>query len=109
MARTAITPQQILPTGTEVTFEAANVDGNSVVNNGATNLHVVNGGGVSIDVTVTAQNKCNQGYLHDLVVAVPAGEERVIGPFTVAHYNDATGAIIVDYDSVTSVTVAAIK
>lgn len=96
-------------TGLDPTLTAASGGGDEFVNDGATVLHVKNGGGGSINVTVDSQTPCSQGFDHDVVVAVPAGAERLIGPFPQARFNDANGKAQVAYSGVTSVTVAARK
>jgi hypothetical protein len=79
-------------------------------NDGRTMLHVKNGGGSAVTVTVNAEKPCNQGFLHNVVVSVPAGAERMIGPFDKAFYvNESTGKATVTYSATATVTVAAIK
>lgn len=114
MARTALAPQTIAATGLEMTYAAANVDGHSIVNpDDRTFLHVKNGGGV--DRTVTIQTPGTQDGLAvaDRAITVTAGEERMIGPFRPRLYNQTSGAdagkVFVDFDAVTSVTVAALR
>ena len=45
----------------------------------------------------------------DRTVSIPAGEERMVGPFQAATYNDSGGLVQLTYDGVTSVTIAIIK
>lgn len=77
-------------------------------------LHVKNGGGSPINVTVAAVRTTaavpgvGDVTVPDIVVAVAAGDEEMIGPFNSA-YTDADGTITVDYSDNTSVTVAAIN
>lgn len=95
-------------TGLAPAFVAASAGGDSFVNDGKTVLHVKNGGASEITVTINSQQPCNYGFDHDVVVAVPAGGERIIGPFRQDRFNDANGQVAVTYSAVTSVTVAAI-
>jgi len=44
----------------------------------------------------------------DVEVAVPASEERFIGPFDPAAFNDANGRVVVTYDDEADLTVAAV-
>lgn len=105
-----LTVQQVTTAGVAPTFAPADVAGDSFTNDGRTFLHVKNGGASSIDVTIDSVEPCNYGYDHDQVVTVAAGEEKLIGPFSVSRYNDkTTGKVSVSYSDVTSVTVAAIK
>lgn len=73
---------------------------------GKTYIRVINGGGSPINVTIPAQVACNQGVLHDAVVAVPNGSDREIGPFP-SQYVDVNGAVQIHYSAVTTVTVSA--
>jgi len=91
------------------TLTAAAGGGDAFVNDGRTYFHVANGGGSPINVTIDSQAPCNQGQSHDVVVAVPAGEARLIGKFNQHRYNDSTGKVQVTYSAVTSVTVGAVS
>ena len=101
--------QTISLSGLNPTYGAAAAGGDAFVNSGREYLHVKNGGGASIDVTVDSQAQCNQGYDHNAVVAVPASGERLIGPFPKARFNDANEKVQIAYSAVTSVTVAAVR
>lgn len=110
MARTALTLQSIVRTGLSPAYTGANADGHSVTNEGKKTLvHVKNGGGSSINVTIQTPNTVDSLAVSDRVVSVPSGEERMIGPFPVETYNQSDGTIYVDFSAVTSVTVAAFK
>jgi hypothetical protein len=117
MATNLIAVQDIARTGLEPTYTAATsgADGDVWQNEGRrTFLHVKNGSGGSIDVTITTPNTVDGLAVADLVVAVPAGEERMIGPFPRIYEaydtdNSIESAIQATYSSVTSLTVAAIK
>lgn len=75
-------------------------------NTGKEFLHVINGAGAPINVTVKAASKCDQGTLHDAVVAVPNAQERYIGPFNVKRF----GAVPqVEYSDTTTITVALVQ
>lgn len=92
--------------GVEPAYVAADVAGDTFVNDGTTMLHVKNGGAGVSTVTIDSPNVCNQGEVHDVVIAVPAGEERLIGPFPVARFSR---TVSVSYDVITTVTVAALQ
>lgn len=94
-------------TGVTPTLVAANAGGDKIVNDGDTILHVKNGGGAPITVTVAAVTKCSHGSLHDSVSTVAAGATTQIGPFPQARFNGIDGKASVAYSAVTSVTVAA--
>lgn len=106
----ALTLQSVVLGGLQPTYSAVNSEDTVVVNNAQRNfLHVKNGSGGSINVTITAVKTSArvQGVgvvtISDEVVAVPAGEERIIGPFTEA-YIDADGTVTLGYSGTTSVT-----
>lgn len=94
--------------GAAVTYVAAAAGGDSFAAGPTSVAHVKNGGGASITVTINSRVNCNQGFDHDLVVTVPAGGERLIGPFDTRFWN-VDNEIPLTYSAVTSVTVAAIK
>lgn len=110
MARTALTVQQIVRTGLNATFAAADgTNQNQFANDGRTYLHVKNGGGSSINVTIDTPGSVDGLAVSNLVVAVPNGGERIIGPFPTNIYNQTDGNVYVDWSAVTSVTAAAIR
>lgn len=113
MARSALAVQAIVIAGLEPAFTAANVDGHSVQNDGRTVLYVKNGSVGSVDVTIQTPGAVGGNAIADRVIAVPAGEDRIIGTFAPSVYNrgGSTDAhsIYVDFSAVTTVTVAALR
>lgn len=111
---TAMTLQKITGAGLLASY-AAVADGDTIPAGGSDRvfLHVKNGDTGSINVTVAATRATatvpGVGTLTvpDIVVAVPAGEDRMIGPFPPA-YTAADGTVTVNYDSVISITAAAL-
>lgn len=109
------TVQNIAKTGLAPTYGAVALS-DTFPNPGdeRTFLHVKNGSGASINVTVVAQKtqvkvpSVGQLTISNLVIAVPAGQERVIGPFSEA-FNDANGLVVVNYSAITTVTAAAVR
>lgn len=93
-------------TGNDVTYTAASAGGDTIEPGAA--IHVKNGDDASVNVTIPSYINCNQGFDHDLVVAVPAGDDRFIGPFDTRFVNGA-GRIGISYSAVTDVTVAALS
>lgn len=71
-------------------------------------LHVINGSGGSINVTLLAQKACNQGTLHDRVVAVPASQDRLIGDIG-TQYVDANGYVHASFSATTTITAAVLE
>lgn len=111
----ALTKQNIDPSGLEPSYSAVNSQDTVNVSTGQrVFLHVKNGGGGSINVTINAVKTTatvagvGAVTISDEVVAVPAGEERMIGPFTEA-YMDTDGDVTIDYSGTTSVTAAALQ
>lgn len=107
MARTAITPQTIDVDGLAPAFEAANVDGNSFASNRRRFLHVKNGSAGAVTVTLPTPAATGEGLdIEDQAISVPAGGERLAGPFGALFHQDSAQTVHVDYSAVTSVTVA---
>ncbi len=101
--------QTIKTSGLKPVLTAATAGGDTFTNNGNTFIHVKNAGASAVTVTFKALRKCSQGGLHDVVVSVPAAEERQIGPFQPGVYNDSTKKAKITYSAVASVTVGAIS
>jgi hypothetical protein len=96
---------------TAPSYVAAAAGGDTVKAGDNVRLIVRNGGGSSINVTIPRYPATDAEGVAEtaLVVAVPAGGERWIGPLYGTRYtNPATGNVEVAYSAVTSVTVAPI-
>lgn len=112
MARTLITPQRATSAGLEAVYEPANVDGNSYRMVTGRVLHVVNGSGA--DITVTIPTPASVDTLVDglavpsRTITVTAGEGRFIALGNSSVYRQTGGVAHVDYSAVTTVTVAVI-
>lgn len=74
-----------------------------------TYLHVDNANASACTVTFTAEVPCNQGSLHDLVVSVPAGQKRIIGPIDGRFIDSVTGKCSVGYSVTASVQVYVLR
>ena len=96
-------------TGAVYTPAAAAGGGDVFPNDGNTRLLVENGGGSSINVTVTPQNTVSGLSLSAVVVAVLASGKKVLGPFPPQYFNNASGQVVLTYSGVTSVTVSVIN
>lgn len=111
----AYTIQTVVDTGLAPTL-AAVASSDTAADDGTarTYLEVSNGGGGSINVTIPSQQANTQvpgvGVLTvaDIVVAVPNGARRLIGPFTRAYINTA-GNVTFNYSGITSVTAGAFR
>jgi hypothetical protein len=109
MVMAVLDKQNINSNGVAPTFSVASSTGDEFKNDENTFLHVKNGGAASITVTINSQQLCNHGSTHNLSISIPAGGERMIGPFNRTRFNNDTGNVEVGYSDVTSVTVAAIS
>jgi len=102
--------QAITLAGITPSYAGAGTSGDEFANrDGRAFLHVKNGGGSQITVTVNSQVPCNYGHDHDITVQVPAGGEKLIGPFSPGRFNDTNGKVQVTYSSTTDVTVAVLS
>lgn len=77
-------------------------------------LHVKNGGASPDTVTVVTPGNAPGGLaIADVVVSVPAGQERMIGPFPAEQFADPANAVPgnagVTHSFITSVTVACLQ
>lgn len=111
MPRTAVTPQAATSVGSTVTFEPANVDGNSFTPKQGRALHVRNGSASPITVTVPTPVTSDGLSVADRAIVLEAGAHGVFGPGSSAVagiYAQADGVVYVDYSAVTTVTVAVI-
>lgn len=116
MAKTALTLQVTDREGLEATYANANADGQAFDNaSGKVILHVKNGSASPVTVTIGSAGSLDGRTVAALSVAVPAGEDRFIGPFPGALYNAADNTLNIDeavsisFSAATDVTVAAIK
>jgi hypothetical protein len=104
--------QQIARTGLNPALAAAAAAGDAFANAGRTFLRVKNAH-ATVARTVTAVSQLPAGAIPqgavktDLAVAVPALQERWIGPFDPASFNDANGRVVVTYDTEADLTVGA--
>ena len=104
-----LTVQIATQLGVIPSFVAAGAGGDTFANSARESLWVKNGSGVSINVTINSVLACDQGFDHDLVIAIAAGAEKIIGPFSTVRFNDVSGILGVTYSAVTTITVAAVK
>lgn len=97
----------VTPQGAAPIFTNADPAGDEFPNDSKTKILVRNADAAPIDVTIRSQRQCDQGFTHDLVITVPAGEEREIGPFPGSRFNKADGRAVVNYTAVANVEIAA--
>jgi hypothetical protein len=109
MARTALTVQQVTRSALTPVLSAANGSGgHSVANDGATWLEVKTTTN-AIVVTVQTPGTVDGNAVADKTYSIGTSAERKIGPFPPNVYNQADGAIYVDLDVVTGVTIGAFR
>lgn len=107
MARTQLAIQTPKALGAVPSYAAVDaVNGMAFFNTGSAILHVKNGGGASINVTLTTGGAIDGLVLPNQIVAIPAASEKMISLANVATYQQADGTTYVDFSSATSVTVA---
>ena len=109
-----LTVQQITEAGGTATYVAAAGGGDTADNNGNLFLHVKNGGGSEMTVTITAQTtSVDSGPYGELTksnasIAIAGSGEAFIGGFAPAAFNNGNSEIAITYSGVTSVTIAAL-
>lgn len=113
MPRTAftVTTTTVGLTGTVLPAPGAvdSVNGNSFPNpTGRATIEITNGAGAPITVTFTTGATYNVGSVTYAVVDPPItvtnGTSKVVGPFDKSLFNDATGNVLVDWSSGTTIT-----
>lgn len=110
MAHVLVNGQAPSPAGITPAFTAVTVDGDAVATDVV--LHVKNGGAAATDVTVVTGGTVDGLAVADVVVNIPAGQERLIGPFLNRDLYPQVGGpdagrVYVTYSVITSVTRAA--
>jgi hypothetical protein len=86
-------------------YVSAQMIGDRFLNEAGAIINVINAGGSTVTVTITAQVACNQNVLHNKTLVLGSGQQGEIGTFDY-HYNDTTGFVNISYSSNTGVTVA---
>ncbi|MFC4034540.1 hypothetical protein ACFO3J_24130 [Streptomyces polygonati] len=103
-------PQVVSLAGLTPTYASAAVGGDKVPPSDRTFVHIKNGAGAPVTVTLTATAKVRGQAVGNLTVSVAASGEQMIGPLTadlLAGVSD--GLVAIGYSSNTSVTVAALR
>ena len=105
-----LSTQVVALTGLAPTYSAAAGGGDRMECGERNFLHVKNGGGSSITVTLDATAAVRSQPVTDPTVTVPAGAERMIGPITPDLFQAASdGLCAIAYSGVTTVTVASLR
>lgn len=108
----ALATQVIVPGGVTPSYAACAGGGDTFVPDKDTFLHVKNGSGGSLTVTVAVPGTERYGVATaDVAVAVAAGTERMIGPFPAEIFADSSlsGSAAITYSGVTSLTIGVFK
>ena len=109
-----LTVQQITEAGGAATYVSTAGGGDTADNNGNMFLHIKNGSGGEITVTITAvTTSVDSGVYGDLTkanatIAIAGSAEAFIGGFAPAAFNDGNGEVAITYSGVTSLTIAAL-
>jgi hypothetical protein len=99
-----LTVQAVSRTGITPSYAAAAGGGDSFVNDGDCFVHIKNGGGAPITLTVAVQAKVMGLTITNIALSVTNAQERMIGPFPPDLFNDAGGSVQLTYSGVTTVT-----
>lgn len=106
--------QAVTPGGLHPTYAACTGGGDLVTPGPGTVLHVKNASGGSLTVTVTDQGSVApagaSAFVGDLVIAIPAGEDRMINVSDEGRFGRAAdGKAVITYSGVTTLTIAALQ
>lgn len=102
MTESALTVVTTTEVGTDVTASQSAVDTNgSTFANDGTVVLLVNtlSGAKTPTLTITGQNACAYGVTHNRAVgAIATGKLYLAGPFSTAHFNDASNLCHITWD-----------
>ena len=100
--------QSIVEAGIVPTYSAVS-SSDTFVNSESTFIEVVNGGSVTVTVTVDAKTVCNLGFDHNNSVAVAAAATKKIMIGKTWLYSDSSGIATVTFSATASITVGVFK
>lgn len=73
-------------------------------------IHVKNGAGAPQTVTIVTPNTAAGGLaVADDAIVIPAGQERMIGPFSRSDFQGSDGLAAITYSAVVSLTIAVLR
>jgi hypothetical protein len=102
-----IAPQVVQVAGTAPTYAAASAGGDTVAAGDRTWIHVKNGSGSPVTVTIVTPGTVAGLAIADITVSVPATTgEKLIGPLTASLVGDPAQ---ISYSASATVTVAALS
>jgi hypothetical protein len=106
---TVVTVQTaVVTTPVSPTLNAAANGGNTFANNGRVLLNIRNGSAVTLTATISTTYAPAGLTLSNMTVTVPAGQERIAGPFDPTLFNDSGGAVTANWSVTVTVTFAVI-
>lgn len=109
MPRTLITPQSVTSAGLAAAYEPANASGNSLRMGSGVVVHIKNAGASTCTVTIPTPLQVDGLDIADRTVAVAAGADEFVAVGTYPVYRQSGGVAWLNYDQVTSVTVAVLN
>lgn len=104
----ALAAQRIAVAGTAPSYSSASAGGDTAPVGGGLKLHVVNGSGSAITVTVVTPGTLDGLSIGDAALSVPAGGSGFI-PLTNIYRDPVTGRAAITYSSTTTVNVAVLS
>lgn len=104
----SLSAQRIATAGTTATYQAASAGGDTAPVGGGLVLHVSNGGGSSVTVTVVTPGTLDGLAIADASVSIPAAGHGFV-PLTSVYRDPVTGRANITYSGVTSVNVAVLQ
>lgn len=104
----ALSAQRVATSGTAPTYSAASAGGDTAPVGGGLKLHVSNGSGSAVTVTVVTPGTLDGLSIGDASLSVPAGGHGFI-PLTSVYRDPVTGRANITYSAVTTVNVAVIS
>ncbi len=104
----ALSAQRVAQSGTVPTYANASAGGDTAPVGGGLKLHVVNGSGATVTVTVVTPGTLDGLSIGDAALAIPAGGHGFV-PLTNVYRDPVTGRANVTYSAVTTVTVAVLS
>lgn len=104
-----VATQQISLAGLAATYSAASAGGDEFTPGDGVFLHVKNGSGGAVTVTVVTPGTVVGQAIADVANSVAAGGEEFLGPFPAQHFAGADGKADITWSATTSVTFAVLK
>lgn len=104
----ALSAQRVALSGTAPTYASASAGGDTAPVGGGLKLHVSNGSGAGVTVTVVTPGNIDGLSIGDAALVVPAGGHGFI-PLTNVYRDPITGRANITYSAVTTVNVAVLS